>query len=168
MWFRQPHVIDASIIIQRDVADVFGYYRDLTNMPRFLGDVVAVEPRGADTYQWTIRGPWRMRGHWTVRVTECRENVLIRYETVAPRWRRVTWEVRFASGPECGETRVREILRLPFGWFGMRIMALLGKHPVVEVGDNLKRLKEVLETGRVLSYRRAVPGSCPSAWTRLL
>ena len=40
------NVITASVVIRRPVREVFGFYRDFTNLPRFLGDVMEVEQLG--------------------------------------------------------------------------------------------------------------------------
>src|SRR5262249_22188038 len=76
--------IEASVTIQRAVGEVFRFYRDLKNLPSFLGDVMAVEQIGPATPRWTIQGPLGIQAKWTIRVTEERMNELIRYETVGP------------------------------------------------------------------------------------
>jgi uncharacterized protein YndB with AHSA1/START domain len=53
--------IDATVTIRRPVEEVFAFYRDFRNLPRFLGDVVAVEPidavlRGRGQVRRTMRG----------------------------------------------------------------------------------------------------------------
>jgi uncharacterized membrane protein len=45
---------EARVIIRRPVAAVFAFYRDFANLPRFLGDVMAVTPTGPATYRWTV------------------------------------------------------------------------------------------------------------------
>jgi uncharacterized membrane protein len=80
---RHENTIEASVTIRRPVEEVFKFYRDFTNLPRFLGDVIATEQIGPATSQWTIQGPLGIRANWTIRVTEERTNELIRYETAA-------------------------------------------------------------------------------------
>ena len=36
-------VIEASVVVPKPREEVFGFYRDFRNLPRFRGDVVAVE-----------------------------------------------------------------------------------------------------------------------------
>src|SRR4051812_18843947 len=104
------HAVEATVTIQRPVAEVFRYYRDLRNLPSFLGDVTAVEQVDPVTFRWTIQGPLGARVHWTVLVTEERANELIRYRTAG--WGS-SWEVHFSPGPNAGSTVVREVLRSP-------------------------------------------------------
>jgi uncharacterized membrane protein len=150
--------IDATVTIQRPPDEVFRFYRDFRNLPRFLGDVMAIEPIGPSTSRWTIQGPLGIRTHWTVKVTEERTNELIRYETVTSPGLRTRWEIHFSPGSAAGATDVREVMRAPLGRAGRVALALIGKSPAKEVSANLHRLKEVMETGRVTDKSYSVPG----------
>jgi uncharacterized membrane protein len=66
------NAIEATVVIRRPVDDVFGFYSDFTNLPRFLGDVMAVELIGPTTSRWTIQGPLGIEVKWTVEMTEKR------------------------------------------------------------------------------------------------
>jgi uncharacterized membrane protein len=147
--------IDATVTIRRPVEEVFAFYRDFRNLPRFLGDVVAVEPIDAVRSRWTIVGPFGIRAHWTTSVTEERPNALIRYEVASTG---SSWEIHFAPGASPGSTDVREVMRTPFGKVGRAALALIGKFPAREVSANLRRLKELMETGRVTDTSYAVAG----------
>ncbi len=155
---RDQTPIEARVTIQRPVEDVFRFYRDFKNLPRFLGDVMAVEQIGPTTSRWTIQGPLGIRVNWTIRVTEERTNELIRYETVTSPGLRTYWEIYFAPGSEAGETDVREVMKAPLGRLGRAALALIGKVPAAEVSSNLHRLKELMETGRVTDTSNSVAG----------
>jgi uncharacterized membrane protein len=150
--------IEASIVIRRPLEDVFAFFRDFTNLPKFMGDVMVVEPIDRTTSRWTIQGPLRIHGKWTIRVTEERVNELVRYELDVLRALKIRWEVQFRRGPSSGETEVREIMTGPLGRFSRAAMSLIGKHPAEEVSSNLHRLKQLMETGTVSDTRYAVPG----------
>ena len=155
---RDENTIEASVTIQRPVEKVFGFYRDFTNLPQFLGDVMAIEQIGPATSRWTIQGPLGIRAHWTIRVTEERTNELIRYETVTSPGLRTYWEIHFAPGRGASETEVREVMKAPLGRLGRAALALIGKFPAEEASSNLRRLKEVIETGRVTDTSYSVAG----------
>jgi uncharacterized membrane protein len=155
---RDENTFESSVIIRSPVEKVFGFYRDFTNLPRFLGDVMAIKPLGPTTSRWTIKGPLGIQAHWTVRVTEERTNELIRYETVTLPTLKTYWEIYFARGPEDGETEVREVMKAPLGRLGRAALALIGKFPAQEVTSNLHRLKQVMETGKVTDTSYSVAG----------
>jgi uncharacterized membrane protein len=150
--------IEDSVTIQRPVDRVFAFYRDFTNLPRFLGDVMAIKQVSPTISRWTIQGPQGIRVNWTIKVTQERTNELIRYEMIATPALKSCWEVRFAPGSEPGETEVREVMRAPLGRLGRAALALIGKFPAEEVSSNLRRLKQVMETGKVTDTSYSVAG----------
>ena len=155
MASKNRNTVEASITIQRPVEETFGFYRDLRNLPSFLGDVLAVEQIDPARYRWTIQGPLGIRGHWTTTVTKERSNELIRYETDGSG---SSWDIYFSPGPQAGSTEVREVMKAPLGRLGRMALALIGKFPAKEVSANLRRLKQRLETGHVTDTSYAVPG----------
>jgi len=152
------NTIEASVTIQRPIERVFGFYRDFKNLPSFLGDVMAIDQTGPVTSRWTVQGPLGIRAHWMIRVTEERTNRLIRYETVASPALRTRWEIHFAQGSEAGETEVREVMKAPLGKLGRAALALIRKFPAEEVSSNLRRLKQLMETGKVTDTSYSVAG----------
>lgn len=155
---RDDNAIEARVTIRCPVKEVFRFYRDFKNLPSFLGDVMAIEQTGPATSRWTIQGPLGVRANWTIRVTEERTNELIRYETVTAPGLRTYWEIHFAPGAEASETEVREVMKAPLGRLGRAALALIGKPPADEVSANLRRLKEVMESGRVTDTSYSVAG----------
>jgi uncharacterized membrane protein len=163
---RDASVVEGRVAIDLPIDEVYNFHRDFRNLPRFLGDVRAIEPLGHATYRWTIQGPLNLEVKWTVRVTEEVVNELIRYETVSSPGLRTYWEIYFAPGPRDGQTEVREVMRTPFGRVGRAALALIGKHPSEEVTSNLHRLKEVMETGKVSDTSYSVAGKFDGALNR--
>jgi uncharacterized membrane protein len=144
---RLGGTVTGEVVIRRPVRAVFGFYRDLTNLPRFLGDVVAVEAVGETTYRWTVAGPFGTRVPMTVCITEQRDDELIRYQTCGPAPLRGRWELAFAADTGTGGTRVRERLVVPLGAVGLGLLAVIGKFPGREVTADLARLQRLLEAG---------------------
>lgn len=155
---RDETTVEASITIHRAVEEVFSFYRDFTNLPRFLGDVMAIEPIGSMTSRWTIHGPLGIPVMWMIRVTRVRTNEVICYETVAVPGLRTYWEIHFAHGAATGETVVHELMKAPLGRLGRAALALMGRFPAEEVAANLHRLQQLMETGRVTDTSYAVAG----------
>jgi uncharacterized membrane protein len=152
------NTITSSVVIRRPVEQVFNFYRDFTNLPSFLGDVMKIEQIDAATSRWTIQGPFGIQVHWRVRVTEERPNELIRYDLVGSPRLKTEWEIYFAPGPAKGETEVREVMKAPLGRLGRAALALIGKFPAEEVSANLRRFKELMETGKVTDTSYSVAG----------
>jgi uncharacterized membrane protein len=152
------HAVEAAVTIRCPVEEVFQFYRDFQNLPRFLGDVIAIKHTGPATSRWTVQGPLGVRVKWTARVTGERTNEFISYETVPLPGLKTTWRVFFSPVPGAGTTDVREVMNTPLGRLGQAGLALIGKPPSGEVPANLRRLKEVMETGTVTETSYAVAG----------
>jgi uncharacterized membrane protein len=150
-------LIEDSVVIQKPIAEVFRFYRDFQNLPHFLGDVVAVDPKGDNQTLWTIRGLFGVKVHWTAVVTEIAENGHIFYETSSDVLK-TRWRIYFSPGATPEQTIVREVMLEPGGKMTELGLALIGKRPAAEVHSNLNRLKQVLETGRVTDTSNAVAG----------
>jgi uncharacterized membrane protein len=157
---QDPNTVRASVQIRRSVDEVFAFYRDFANLPRFLGDVMAVEPLAPTLSRWTIQGPFGLRVSWIIKLAEARANEVIRYHTVGFASLSTHWDIQFSPTPD-GETEVREVMTIPFGAAGRAMLMAIGKSPAAEVRANLQRLKEVLETGRVTNTDHAVAGKFP-------
>jgi uncharacterized membrane protein len=142
---RLSGTVTADVVIRRPVHVVYSFYRNFTNLPRFLGDVVAVEQVTDTTYRWVVAGPLDIRLPVTVTITEQRVNQLIRYQTWGPTPLRGRWELAFAVDTDSGGTRVREQLVVTLGAVGRAMLAVIGKFPGGEVAANLTRLKQLLE-----------------------
>jgi uncharacterized membrane protein len=155
---KEHNAIEADTRIERPPSEVFAFCADLRNMPRYSGDVVAVDLVRSGVYRWVIQGPGGVRIRWTVKVTERHENTLMRYETAPFPGIRATWEFRFAPGGNPDETEVREVMSAPLGRASRAVLASMGKFPAEEVLANLRRLKQVMETGRVTDRSYAVAG----------
>jgi uncharacterized membrane protein len=150
--------VEAAVAIRCPVDEVFRFYRDFRNLPRFLGDVMAIEQTGPATYRWTVQGPLGIRMKWTARVTEERANEFIGYEVVPLPGLKTAWAIYFSPASETGTMEVREVMKTPFGRVGRAGLALIGKPPAGEVPANLQRLKEVMETGTVTDTSYSVAG----------
>ena len=144
----KENTVEGNVTIQRPVEEVFAFYEHFDNLPRFLGDVMAVVQIAPATFRWTIQGPFGFRAMTVIKITEMRRNKLIRYETTGVAGLNGSWEIHFGPGPNVHETEVREVMRIPLGRLGRAALGLIGKSPLDEVSSNLHRLKEIIETGR--------------------
>jgi hypothetical protein len=68
------------------------------------------------------------------------------------------WEIYFSHGKSAKETIVREVLIQLGGWIGKFVLTMIGKHPASEVHSNLRRLKQMIEAGRVTDTSNSAAG----------
>jgi len=150
--------VKATIAIDHPAHEVYAFYRDMTHFPLFLGDVMAVEAVDPDRYRWTIQGPLGSEIHWIIDILEARPDTLLRYGTETTEGLRAIWTTNFEPVDRGTGVRVTQSLHMPFEPLSGVLLTLIGKSPQGEVEANLRRLKELLETGKVTTLAHAVPG----------
>jgi uncharacterized membrane protein len=150
-WDREL-LLHAAITVRRPREEVYRFWRDLANLPRFtsrLESVTVIDDRHS---HWAVRGPSGRTVEWDAEIVEDRPGEVIAW--CSSRGTAVTnsGEVRFADAPGLQGTEVRIRLRyeLPYGAAGAALARPLGEHPERHVRDDLRRFKQIMETGEVL------------------
>ena len=145
----------AEVDIRRPVGEVYAFLSDPQNMPRFLGDVLAVKILSPLRSRWTIGLPFGLRTHWISETVENQPDTVFSYRTRTV-GRVTTWRYTFEA--HRASTRVREQLTMPDGYLPRLALRIARKHPADEVRSNLTRLKQLLETGTITDSSNALPG----------
>ncbi len=137
-----------SIEIQRAPADVYGYWRKLENLPRFMEHVESVEELDAERSRWVVRGPLGRQLEWQARIVNEREGEMIAWESLPGAEVSNAGSVWFEPN-ESGGTRLKVALQYqpPAGVVGAAAAKLLGESPDEQLASDLRRFKEILETG---------------------
>ena len=144
--------LTAAITVARSPEEVYDFWRGLERLPAFMWHVEQVEWTGEGRTRWTAKGPFGKSITWDAELTED-----VRGEVVA--WRSLpgadvdnSGSVRFTPAPAGRGTEVRVRLRyaVPGGRLGATVARLLGEEPHQQVEDDLRRFKQVLETGEVV------------------
>lgn len=147
--------ISAAVEIRRPADEVYAFVSDPANMPRYLGDVTAVEILSPTRSRWTIGLPFGLRSHWISEITEKRPREAFSYR-VKIAGHEATWLITFTGHGSV--TTVREELTMPRSRLSRAALKITRKNPPAEVASNLNRLKQLLETGTVTDSSNALPG----------
>jgi uncharacterized membrane protein len=151
----------ARITINRPVSKVFAYWQDLENLPRFMTHLQSVQSLGGGRSRWRAAGPAGREVEWDAEITDERLDEVIAWRSVAgatvPNSGKV--EFRAAPGARGTEVRVRLIYDPPAGKLGTAVAKLFGEAPDQQMRDNLRRLKQVLETGEVVRSEGSPEGA---------
>jgi uncharacterized membrane protein len=139
-----------SVTILEPPEEVYAFFRKLENLPRFMVHLESVTESGQRSH-WRARGPLGSQVEWDAELVEDRPDCIA--------WRSLPGadvpnrgRVRFVAVP--GGRGTELVVELdyqpPAGALGARLAQLFGKEPAQQVSADLKRLKQVLETGEVL------------------
>ena len=141
--------VQKQIQIRAPMEEVFAFWSQLENFPRFMTHVKNVQRVGPRRYRWEVDGPGRVRVTWEADVTELIPNQLLAWRTVPGSLVQSSGTVRF-DPHEQGGTRlhVRMQYNPPGGAGGHAFAKLLGADPKRQMDDDLLRFKSLIETGR--------------------
>jgi uncharacterized membrane protein len=147
---RQP--VRRSITVAHPVADVYRFWRDFQNLPKFMVHLDTVETLDATHSYWRARSVAGKTFEWNAEVVEERENELIRWRTMGDSQVAHGGVVRFLSAPGGRGTEIHVEFSYdpPGGVFGRAVALAVGQEPSQQVEGDLRRLKAVLETGEIV------------------
>jgi uncharacterized membrane protein len=150
---RRPRGIQVrkAITIDRPRDEVYRFWRNFENLPRFMQHLERVRVLDARRSRWTARVPAGASVEWTAELIDDRPNELIAWRAVDGAEVPNTGSVQFAPASH-GGTAVLVDLRYqpPGGRLAAVVAKLFGEDPEIQVGSDLRRLKQVLELGEVV------------------
>jgi uncharacterized membrane protein len=150
--FRDAMRVRASVTVNRPVREVYGFWRDFANLPRFMRHLESVRQVGDRQWHWAARAPAGRSVSWHAELVEDRPNEMIKWRSTAEATVPNSGCVRFspAAGGRGTEVRVEIGYSLPGGPVGAGIARIFGEHPEQQIADDLRRFKQVLETGEIV------------------
>ena len=147
-----PVRVKASTTIRKPPEDVYSFWRDFQNLPRFMAHLESVEATSGDRSHWRAKGPAGMTVEWSAEIVEDRPNQLIAWRSLEGGDLVHSGIVGFAPAPGERGTEVHVDIEYvpPAGKAGKAIAKLFGEEPDIQVRDDLRRFKQVMETGEVV------------------
>jgi len=144
--------VTRSISIQRSASDIYSYWREVENLPRFMCHLQEVRRKDAATSHWVTSGPGGARVEWDAKITADHPGELLAWRSCPGADIENAGTVRFVPRPGGRGTIVRVDLeyRPPGGVAGAALAVVRNESPQQQLYDDLHRLKQILETGEVL------------------
>lgn len=161
-----------SVTVARPVEEVYAFWRDFENLPRFMRHLESVEVTGEGRSRWKAKAPAGLSVEWDAETVEDVPNRRIAWRSVEGATVSNAGSVEFRPAPVGQGTEVHVDLRYdpPGGKVTAALAKLFREEPGQQVRDDLSAFKQVMEIGEVLvsdaTYRRGPhPGSPPEAAT---
>jgi len=153
----QPIKVEQTITINKPAVELYRFWHDFANLPRFTKHLQEVKVYDAKRdasgtltrTHWTTKGPLGGNVEWDAEVTEDRENELIAWTSVAGADVENSGSVRFQPTERGTEVKVIMHYNPPAGAVGDTFAKLFGESPKQQVGDDLRRFKMLMETGEI-------------------
>jgi uncharacterized membrane protein len=153
--FGEYTVVGKTVTIDRPKAELYRFWRDFSNLPQFMENVVSVEETGSDHTRWQIKAPFGTQVTVDTRIVEDREDEAIAWRSVEGSQIETEGKVMFRDAPGDRGTEVEAIIayKPPAGELGRLVAGLFSREPRVQGRRELKRLKMLMETGEIATAR---------------
>ena len=141
-----------SITVNRSPEEVYRFWRDFENLPRFMAHLEAVQVLDERRSRWVAKAPAGSKAEWDAEIVEDVPNQRIVWRSLAGSEVPNEGSVRFVPAPGGRGTEVHVELRYrpPGGRFAATVAKLFGEEPGQQVAGDLRRFKQVMELGEVV------------------
>jgi uncharacterized membrane protein len=142
--------VQHAVLINRPLRDVFAYWRDLRNLPRFMSHLVEVTPLNGTHSHWVAKGPAGKRAEWDAEIINEVEDKVIGWRSLPGSDLTSAGSVNFRErrgwGTEVSvHLQYEPIAGRPAAWLAW----LLGADPGATIKEDLRHLKASLEAGEL-------------------
>jgi uncharacterized membrane protein len=142
-----------SVTINRSPEELYRFWRDFQNLPRFMKHLESVRATGDRRSHWAAKAPAGRTVEWDAEITEDRPNELIAWRSLEGSDVDSVGSVRFERAPGGRGAIVRVEMRYspPAGRVGATVAKLLGEGPEWKIKDDLRRFKQIMEAGEIIT-----------------
>lgn len=141
--------VERSVTVNRPAAELYRYWRNFENLPRFMDHLESVRNLSEKRSRWVAKAPAGTTVEWDAEIINEKENELIAWRSLENADVDNAGSVRFQEAPGGRGTEVRVSLQYdpPGGVVGAAIAKLFGEEPNQQVEEDLRRFKQVMEAG---------------------
>jgi len=143
-------IVGRSVTINRPVSELYSYFRDFSNLPHFMENVVSIDVRDPTLSHWVVKAPAGATVAWDARVTREEQDRLIEWTSEpgadVPNSGRVEFRDAGARGTVVTATIAYDP---PGGIIGKAIAKLFQREPAIQARRDLRRFKQLMETGEI-------------------
>jgi uncharacterized membrane protein len=143
------YTVSAGVTVNRSAEDAYALWRDFAGLPAFMTHLESVTDEGR---HWVATAPGGRTVEWDAEITEDVPGQVLSWRSMPDADVTNRGTVRFGPAPGGRGTEVRVELAYepPAGALGNTVARLLGEEPRQQVTDDLRRFKQILETGEVV------------------
>lgn len=152
--------VEKSVIVNRPVREVYRFWRNFENLPRFMDHLEAVTVIDETRSHWVAKAPAGTRVEWDAVIHNEIEDELIAWRSLPGSDVSHAGSVHFVPLGDGSQTEVQVVLSYepPAGKVGAAVAKLLGEEPSTQVEDDLRRFKQVMEAAEAPGNSRHPAG----------
>ena len=141
-------IIEESVTIARPVSELYRFWRNLENLPRFMTHLHSVE-RITDTLsRWQAKGPAGSTVEWNAEIINEVPDQVIGWRSLEGSDVVSAGSVNFEETGGATRVRVRLQYSPPLGKVGDAVARLMGADAATQIREDLQRFKTLVEAGQ--------------------
>ena len=150
-----------ACVVNRKPEEVYQFWRNFQNLPRFMRHLESVADLGDGRSQWKVKGPAGMEVEWDATIVADVPNEVITWRSLENADVDHAGAVRFerAAGDRGTIVRVNLEYKPLAGVLGATVAKLFGEEPEQQLDDDLRRFKQVMEVGEVVVSEATLMGT---------
>jgi uncharacterized membrane protein len=144
--------LTATTTVRRSPDEVYTFWRRLDNLPSFLAHLDDVRTDSPTRSRWRATAPFDKTVEWDAEIVADVAGVELSWRSVEGSEIANEGSVRFVEAPggRGTEVHVRIAYKVPGGKLGEALARFVGEDPHQQLDDDLRRFKQVMETGEVV------------------
>jgi len=146
--------VERSITVNRPPAEVYRFWRQLENLPRFMDHLESVTVIDENRSHWVAKAPAGTKVEWDASIHNEIEDELIAWRSLPGSDIDNAGSVHFTPAGDATEVRVVLSYDPPAGRVGAAVAKLLGEEPGTHVEEDLRRFKQVIELSKTPARSR--------------
>jgi uncharacterized membrane protein len=158
---RKAVKVERSVTIDKPRAELFAFWRNFENLPRFMEHLVSVRVDSPTRSHWQAKAPAGRTVEWDAEIVNEVPDEIIAWKSVGEPDVSNAGSVNFADAPGGRGTIVRVMLDYepPAGRVGAILSHFLSEEPDRQIREDLRKFKQLMETGEITTSARRVESS---------
>lgn len=150
---RIPHQlgvqVQRAILVNATPEKAYEFVRNLENLPRFMKHVKTIRITGDKRSHWVVKAPAGRQVEWDAEIINDLPGELIAWRSVNNPDIDSAGSIHFERSRGDRGTIIRVSMQYlpPAGVLGVAVAKLFGEEPELQLRSDLRRLKQILETG---------------------
>jgi uncharacterized membrane protein len=152
--------VTRSVVINASPQELYSYWRDFEKLPTFMKHLESVRLTGERQSHWVAKAPAGTTVEWDAEITADEPNRRIAWRSTENSDVYNSGSITFEPAPGDRGTIVKVEMQYepPAGTLGVALAKLFGEEPDQQVSEDLRRFKQVIETGEVVVSDATIEG----------
>jgi uncharacterized membrane protein len=158
---NQSIKVEKTVTINKSPEELYRLWHNFENLPTFMKHLKHVKVYDEKRSHWIANAPLGNSVEWDAEIINDQENRLIAWASVEGADIDNSGFVRFQPAPAGRGTEVKVVMEYnpPGGVIGATVAKLFGEEPEQQIGDDLRRFKQLMETGEIATTEGQPVGS---------